>query len=156
MVVVDTALTKNSSKMIPPPKPNPNSHKGLVESFKPVYSFDRRRDGWMMLASRGLVILLIYVGLEELSKTHSMADIEDFVRGSYQDIIEWGESRVMMLDGPGERMALPSFEELEREDAEITAREDAEKNGGEANGEAESGSHFGGGEEEESVEKEEL
>ena len=101
----------------------------------------------MMLASRALIIAIGYAGLEELSKTHSLSDIEDFVKGSYADIIEWGENRVMMLEGPGQRMALPSLQELEAEEAAEAAK-----------GEGTEGSNFAedvDGEEVE-VEKEEL
>ncbi len=87
----------------------------FVDSFKPVYSFERRKDGWIVLVSRSFVLLLVYACVEEVSKTHSIGDIRDFVEGSYMDIVKWGEDRVMMLEGGGAKMALPSVEELEKE-----------------------------------------
>ncbi|CAD7931595.1 unnamed protein product [Amoebophrya sp. A25] len=90
----------------------------FMDSFKPIWSCERRRDGLMMLVSRVAVLGVIGLAMEELSKTHSISDVADFVKGSYQDIIEWGENKAMMLEGPQERMKLPSVEELMKEEQE--------------------------------------
>ncbi|CAD7966679.1 unnamed protein product [Amoebophrya sp. A120] len=95
----------------------------FVDSFKPIYSFERRKDTITLLISRAVVLFITVACVEELSKTHSISDVTDFVKGSYQDIIEWGENKALMLEGGGERMKLPSVDELLKEEAEEAERE---------------------------------
>eukprot|EP00392_Amoebophrya_sp_AT5.2_P000401 g402.t1 len=93
----------------------------FMDSFKPFYSFERRKDGVMLLVSRLMVLAVVVFGVEELSKTHSLSDVTDFVKGSYTDIIEWGESyanKANMLEGGAPRMQLPSVDELMKEEEE--------------------------------------
>jgi len=61
------------------------------------------------------------VAIEQISQTHSFADLEDFVTAGYVDVIDWGVEKLTALPG-SDKQALPSLEQLEQsagEDGEI-------------------------------------
>lgn len=91
----------------------------VLDSFKPLYSFERRRDGWTTLLTRLVLVAIAALAAEEIGKTHSIGDLQDFATTTYSDIAKWGEERfanpLQITDG-GARMSLPDLKDLEEEE----------------------------------------
>lgn len=95
----------------------------FLDTFKPLWSCERRKDGWQMLLTRFAVFLVSILVIEEISKTHSVSDVQDLIVNSLLDINEWGENLFLQLEGPQERAALPNLADLEREEEEEKEKE---------------------------------
>lgn len=85
---------------------------GFLDSFQPLYSWEKRKDDALMLLVRFGSLAIVAVALEQISQTHSLADVQDFFTSSYTDVLDWGVEKLTALPG-GERQALPSVEELQ-------------------------------------------
>lgn len=86
---------------------------GFLDSFQPVYSWDKRKDDFFMLFVRFGSLAIAAVAIQQIAETHSLADVQDFVASSYTDLLEWGVDKLAL---PGsERAALPSLEQLKQE-----------------------------------------
>ena len=96
---------------------------GFVDSFKPFYSFERRRDSKLVVLIRFGVLAMMGLAVNEISKTHSLSDLKEFATGSYMDIVDWGKNKVTALPG-GEARHIPKLAHLEAEQA---AEEEAER-----------------------------
>lgn len=98
--------------------PNMNDeYLGLVDSFKPLYSFEWRKDEKLMLLSRFISILMIAGAMYQLSLTHSLQDVQEFLYLGYTDVVEWGVDR--LTKGPEAGRALPSVEQILKETADV-------------------------------------
>mmetsp|Transcript_104552 Transcript_104552/g.205039 ORF Transcript_104552/g.205039 Transcript_104552/m.205039 type:complete len:343 (-) Transcript_104552:87-1115(-) len=84
---------------------------GFLDSFRPVYSWEKRKDDAFMLLVRFSSLAMTAVAVKQIAETHSLADVQDFVTSSYTDILDWGVEKLTALP-PVERQALPSLEEL--------------------------------------------
>jgi translocation protein SEC62 len=93
--------------------PNMNDeYLGLVDSFKPLYSFEWRKDEKLMLICRFASILMLAGTSYQLAQTHELKDVTDFVQTAYLDVVEWGVDKLTKT--PDVKM-LPSWEQIEKE-----------------------------------------
>merc|ERR1712107_213125 len=98
--------------------PNINDeYMGFLDSFRPAYSWEKRKDDLLLLIVRFGSLAILAVALEQISQTHSLADLEDFVTASYIDVIDWGVEKLTALPG-SDKQALPSLEQLKQADAD--------------------------------------
>jgi len=86
---------------------------GFLETFQPFYSWDKRKDDAMMLLVRFVGLPIIAVAVQQIAETHSLADVQDFVVSSYVDVLDWGVDKLTAALPSAEKMALPSFEDLQ-------------------------------------------
>jgi len=84
---------------------------GFLDSFKPFYSCDKRKDDALMLLVRFVSLAIAAVAIQQIAETHSLEDVQDFVTSSYIDVLEWGVDKLTALPG-SEKAALPSVDEL--------------------------------------------
>jgi len=94
---------------------------GFVDSFKPFYSWDRRKDDFLMLLVRFVSLGITAVAVQQIAETHSMSDVKDFVQSSYVDVLDWGVEKLTALAPPSEREMLPNLQDLEKEVEEAEA-----------------------------------
>jgi len=85
---------------------------GFLDSFKPCYSWEKRKDDALMLLVRFGSLGIAAVAVEQISQTCSLSDVGDLVVSSYQDVLAWGEEKIMALPG-STREALPSLQDIE-------------------------------------------
>eukprot|EP00397_Hematodinium_sp_SG-2012_P041515 GEMP01045741.1.p1 GENE.GEMP01045741.1~~GEMP01045741.1.p1 ORF type:complete len:344 (+),score=73.29 GEMP01045741.1:88-1119(+) len=99
--------------------PNLNDESlGILDSFRPLQTFSKRRDGVSMLFVRLFLLGFLIIVTKEISRTHSLSDVHDLVTGSYEDIIDWGLHRLTAL--PGRETDIPSLDYLENLEKEIS------------------------------------
>jgi len=84
---------------------------GFLDSFKPFYSWEKRKDDALMLLVRFGSLGIIAVAVEQISQTCSLSDVGELVITSYADVLDWGMDKILALPG-SEREALPSLEEI--------------------------------------------
>jgi translocation protein SEC62 len=97
--------------------PNMNDeYLGLVDSFKPFYSFEWRKDEKLMLLSRFLAIGMIASGSYMLAQTHELKDVREFLETAYLDVVEWGVDKLTKT--PDVKM-LPKWEDIEKETRDL-------------------------------------
>lgn len=90
---------------------------GFLDSFKPLYSFDKRKDDALMLLVRFGSLAITAVAVQQIAETHSLQDVQDFVTSSYLDVLDWGVEKLTALPG-SEKQMLPSVDELAKDLAE--------------------------------------
>lgn len=67
---------------------------GVIDSFKPLFTWDKREDDWGMFAARiFLGILMIATGYQ-LSQTHSLLDVHRFAKQQFLDVLDWGHQKL--------------------------------------------------------------
>jgi translocation protein SEC62 len=88
-----------------------DDYAGFIDSFKPLYSLDKRQDDLIMLLVRFGSLAIVAVAVEQISHTCSLTDFTELVTHSYTDLLDWGVDKIMALPG-SQREALPSVEEL--------------------------------------------
>jgi len=86
---------------------------GFLDSFKPLYSWDKRKDDILMLCVRFGSLAIVAAACEQIATTTSLSDVKDFVTSSYIDVIDWGVDKLTALPG-SDKQALPSVEQLEK------------------------------------------
>jgi len=84
---------------------------GFLDSFKPLHSWEKRKDDALMLLVRFGSLGIIAVAVEQISQTCSLSDVGELVITSYADVLDWGMDKILALPG-SEREALPSLEEI--------------------------------------------
>lgn len=87
---------------------------GFLDSFKPFYSWEKRKDDALMLLVRFGSMGIAAVAIQQIAETTSLEDVQDFVVSSYADVLEWGVEKLTALPGSDKKM-LPSVEELQKE-----------------------------------------
>jgi len=85
---------------------------GFLDSFKPAYSWDKRKDDALMLLVRFGSLGIVAVAVEQISQTCSLMDVGDLVVSSYADVLDWGIDKILALPG-SEREALPSLQDIQ-------------------------------------------
>jgi len=84
---------------------------GFLDSFKPCYSWEKRKDDALMLLVRFGSLGIVAVAVEQISQTCSLSDFSELVVSSYTDVLDWGVDKILALPG-SERAALPSLQEI--------------------------------------------
>merc|ERR1712048_234231 len=79
------------------------------------YSWEKRKDDLLMLLIRFGSLAIVAVAVEQISQTHSLSDVQDFVTSSYIDVLDWGVDKLTALPG-SEKAALPSLEQLKKQE----------------------------------------
>jgi len=87
---------------------------GFLDSFQPLYSWEKRKDDPLMLFVRFGSLAITAVAIQQIAETTSMDDFTDFVTHSTQDFIDWGVDKITALPG-GESKSTPSLVDLEEE-----------------------------------------
>lgn len=100
---------------------------GIRESFSPLYSWEKRKDDVMMLFVRFTTLGMTGLAMFHVAETHSLSDFQDFVVGSYSDVIDWGVDKFTALPGSS-RQALPNLKDI-MADSEEDAAKEAEASG---------------------------
>jgi len=91
---------------------------GFLDSFKPAYSWERRKDDIFMLVVRFGSLIIVAVAVEQISQTTSWSDVQDLVTSSYGDILDWGIEKLNPQLAGSAREMLPSVDELMKDDDE--------------------------------------
>jgi len=84
---------------------------GFLDSFKPFYSWEKRKDDALMLLVRFGSLGIVAVAVEQISQTCSLSDVGELVVTSYADVLDWGMEKILALPG-SERELLPSLEDI--------------------------------------------
>ncbi|CAJ1417789.1 unnamed protein product [Effrenium voratum] len=87
---------------------------GFLDSFQPIYSWEKRKDDALMLLVRFASLGIAAVAMQQIAETTSFEDVQDLVTSSYADVLAWGVDKLTALPG-SEKQALPSVEELQKE-----------------------------------------
>merc|ERR1712176_485984 len=87
---------------------------GFLDSFQPVYSWEKRKDDFIRLFVRFGSLAICAVAIQQIAETHSLSDVQNFITSSYIDVLDWGVDKLTALPG-SERQALPDLEELKKE-----------------------------------------
>lgn len=104
---------------------------GFLDSFQPLYSWEKRKDDALMLLVRFGSLAIAAVAIQQIAETHSLADVQDFVTSSYIDVLDWGVEKLTALPG-SDKQALPSLEQLQNQkdfddnETNVTEVDDAE------------------------------
>lgn len=77
-----------------------DEYAGIVDSFKPFYSIERRKDGYAMTGIRLVSMIVIAMATYEFSQHNSWEDIRNFAQNSISDILEWGTDKLTALPQP--------------------------------------------------------
>jgi len=62
---------------------------GLLDGFKPVYSFERRRDGWFMLTLRLTAICITATSSYQIAQSYSFHDGAEVIGNMLIDMQDW-------------------------------------------------------------------
>lgn len=90
-----------------------DEYAGVIDSFKPLYSIEKRRDGYLMLVIRFLAMGIIYLATAEFAKHNSWEDIRNFARNSINDILDWGTEKLTALPQPKQQyLSLADIEKM--------------------------------------------
>ena len=90
-----------------------DEYAGVVDSFKPLYSVDRRRDGYAMVVIRLVAMGVIALATYEFSQHNSWDDIRNFARNSINDILDWGTNKLTALPQPKQQyLSLADIEKM--------------------------------------------
>jgi translocation protein SEC62 len=93
-----------------------DEYAGIVDSFRPLYTVEKRRDGYFMLVVRVLAMVIIYLATSEFAKHNSWEDIKNFARNSVNDILDWGIDKLTALPQPKQQyLSLADIEKMAEE-----------------------------------------
>jgi len=81
-----------------------------LESFQPLYSFNFRKDEWIMIMARFFCAILLGAAVYQLSQTHSLSDIGNFTSQQFLDVLEWGQKK--LADPPRSHSQIPPLSSL--------------------------------------------
>jgi translocation protein SEC62 len=106
--------------------PNINDeYAGFLDSFQPLYSWDKRSDDILMLIVRFGSLAIVAVAADQISQTTSLDDVKTLITSSYEDVIGWGVDKLTALPG-SDRANVPSLEALKKDLDEDNETEEAE------------------------------
>jgi len=97
---------------------------GFLDSFQPIYTWEKRKDDSLMLLVRFVSLAIVAVAVQQIAETTSLEDVQDLITSSYIDVLDWGVEKLTALPG-SEKKALPSVEELQKEADKQDAEDDA-------------------------------
>jgi len=90
---------------------------GFLDSFQPLYSWEKRADDFMMLIVRFGSLVIVAAAVHQIAQTTSLSDVSELITSSYTDVLDWGVDKLTALPG-SDKAALPSLEQLQKESAE--------------------------------------
>merc|ERR1712232_676283 len=93
---------------------------GFLDSFKPLYSWDKRKDDMLMLFVRFGSLAIVAVAVQQIAETHSLSDVRDFMEAGFTDVLDWGVQKLEITYD--QKAALPSVDDLKKEEAEENAK----------------------------------
>lgn len=67
---------------------------GVIDSFIPTYSFEKRKDDVLMIGARLFGALLTVGCFYKLSEIHSLSDVGNVSSKAFLDILEWGHQKL--------------------------------------------------------------
>eukprot|EP01054_Gregarina_sp_Poly1_P006509 Gregarina_sp_Poly_1__6508@NODE_348_length_9346_cov_198_894493_g291_i0_p3_GENE_NODE_348_length_9346_cov_198_894493_g291_i0NODE_348_length_9346_cov_198_894493_g291_i0_p3_ORF_typecomplete_len407_score59_27Sec62/PF03839_16/3e41SURF4/PF02077_15/0_018MMPL/PF03176_15/0_044DUF1700/PF08006_11/0_63_NODE_348_length_9346_cov_198_894493_g291_i075598779 len=85
-----------------------NEDVGVIDSFIPAYTFEKRKDDWLMVGARIFLAILCVGCFYKLSETHTLSDVGSVASKSFLDILDWGHQKL------GDAPANPDQAELEQ------------------------------------------
>jgi len=104
-----------------------DEYAGIIDSFKPLYSLERRKDGYAMTAIRLVAMVVIGLATYEFAQHNSWEDIKNFARNSINDILEWGTDKLTALPQPKQQyLSLADIEKLGDENVTTIPKETVE------------------------------
>lgn len=71
-----------------------NEDLGVIDSFIPAYTFEKRNDDWLMVGARVFLALLCVGCFYKLSETHTFSDVGSVASKSFLDILDWGHQKL--------------------------------------------------------------
>eukprot|EP01053_Blabericola_migrator_P011127 Blabericola_migrator_1__11126@NODE_650_length_7055_cov_154_878363_g476_i0_p3_GENE_NODE_650_length_7055_cov_154_878363_g476_i0NODE_650_length_7055_cov_154_878363_g476_i0_p3_ORF_typecomplete_len427_score86_86Sec62/PF03839_16/3_6e42_NODE_650_length_7055_cov_154_878363_g476_i043755655 len=92
-----------------------NEDVGVIDSFIPLYTFEKRKDDWLMVGARVFLAILCVGCFYKLSETHTLSDVGNVASKSFLDILDWGHQKL------GDTAANPVQEETNT--TQLTAEE---------------------------------
>ncbi len=99
-----------------------DEYAGIVDSFKPLYSIERRKDGYGMTTIRLVSMVVIAAATYEFFQHNSWEDIRNFAQNSINDILDWGTDKLTALPQPKNNyLSLADIEKLA--DEEVAAQQ---------------------------------
>merc|ERR1712176_873578 len=101
---------------------------GFLDSFQPLYSWDKRKDDALMLFVRFGSLAITAVAIQQISETTSLDDVQDLLKYSAVDLVDWGIDKITALPG-SERAALPSVQDLQQAEADDNVTNVTDLNG---------------------------
>lgn len=98
-----------------------DEYAGIVDSFRPLYSVERRRDGYGMTAIRLASMVVIGVATHEFFQHNSWEDIRNFAQNSINDILDWGVDKLTALPQPkNQYLSLADIEKMTEDEKPTT------------------------------------
>ena len=77
-----------------------DEYAGIVDSFRPFYSIEKRNDGYGMMVIRFVSMGVIGVATWEFFQHNSWDDIKNFAQNGINDILDWGTDKLTALPQP--------------------------------------------------------
>lgn len=94
-----------------------DEYAGIIDSFKPLYSYEFRKDGYGMTAIRFASMVVIGVATYEFAQHNSWEDIKNFAQNSINDILDWGIDKLTALPQPkNQYLSIADIERLTDEE----------------------------------------
>jgi translocation protein SEC62 len=90
-----------------------DEYAGVLDSFLPFYTFERRLDSWRELMVRAVVGAMLAAAIEQISHEHSFDDFYDFGKTALLDFVQWGEDNFIL--GLAAAPAVPTLTQLQEE-----------------------------------------
>jgi len=95
---------------------------GFLDSFRPMYSWEKRKDDPLMLLVRFGSLAITAVAVHQIAETTSLEDVNDFFVSSYMDVLDWGVEKLALPDTKTELIA--SVEDLMKDNATDATEDD--------------------------------
>eukprot|EP00922_Rhytidocystis_sp_ex-Travisia-forbesii_P055241 GHVS01081820.1.p1 GENE.GHVS01081820.1~~GHVS01081820.1.p1 ORF type:complete len:395 (-),score=67.75 GHVS01081820.1:102-1109(-) len=86
---------------------------GVLDSFRPAHSWERRKDDWFMFAARLFCAVLLAGAVYQLQQTHSVSDVGIFAKQSLLDVLDWGHQKLAAV--PANKPKYPTLNDIEEE-----------------------------------------
>eukprot|EP01069_Polyplicarium_translucidae_P009092 Polyplicarium_translucidae@DN3288_c1_g1_i3.p1 len=86
---------------------------GVIESFMPLYEFERRKDEWFMMVARAFGVVLVVASCYQLNKVHPITGAPSFAAQQFLDVVAWGENFLNGSDSEGLSRAKARFAPFE-------------------------------------------
>ena len=102
-----------------------DEYAGILDSFLPFYTFERRLDDLQALAVRLIVGIMLACAVQQISLEHSFDDFYDFGKMAVLDFVQWGEDHLIVGLPPAQ--SVPTLTQLQDELKELDA-EDGDEN----------------------------
>ena len=94
-----------------------DEYAGIIDSFKPLYSYELRKDGYAMTTIRLASMIVIALATYEFAQHNSWEDIRNFATNSINDILDWGIDKLTALPQPkNQYLSIADIERLTDEE----------------------------------------